>query len=197
MNSAARRARTSATLSGRAWIRSWPLNQAQRQPKTRRGDYLRLSRFLTWFRGTSAGSEAIFVKSERGCSVSCWRPVSWQRSTSRAPPACSKAIWVCFNYASSSGWSEVSDKMAGRPFLGDFQNPREEPERLYRHPGKRRLVEECQVVLVYAVQRAFGKRPLIVAIRQARPFRLPVPGGCARKSAQVQILLPRPFFSIN
>lgn len=71
----------------------------------------------------------------------------------------------------------MSDNSKSRPFLGNFGSPWEELERLYRHPGKRRLVEECEAVSVYAVQRAFGKKALIAAIRQARPFRLPVPGG--------------------
>ncbi len=71
----------------------------------------------------------------------------------------------------------MSDKMANRVFLGNLQSPWEESERLYPHRGKRRLVEECEAVSVYAVQRAFGKKVLIAAIRQARPFRLPVPGG--------------------
>jgi len=39
------------------------------------------------------------------------------------------------------------------------------------------LVEECQTISIYAVQRAFGKKPLIAAIRQARPFPLQVTGG--------------------
>lgn len=61
--------------------------------------------------------------------------------------------------------------------MGNFQNsPVGESERI-RCPGSRRLVEECEIVSVYAVQAAFGKRPLIDAIRQARPFRLPVSGG--------------------
>ncbi len=36
--------------------------------------------------------------------------------------------------------------------------------------------EECEAILVHAVQKAFGKKALIVAIRQGRPFR--PPGGC-------------------
>jgi hypothetical protein len=71
----------------------------------------------------------------------------------------------------------VSDTSQSRPFLGNFESSREQPERLHWHPYKRRLVEECEVVSVYAVQKAFGKKPLITAIRQARPFRLPVLGG--------------------
>lgn len=67
--------------------------------------------------------------------------------------------------------------MVGRQFLGNLESLGEQLERLYRHPCKRRLVEESEVVSVYAVQRAFGKKALIAAIRQARPFRLPVPGG--------------------
>lgn len=71
----------------------------------------------------------------------------------------------------------VSDKMTIGPISGNSWSPWNERDELSRPPGKRRLVEECEVVWVYAVQRAFGKKALIAAIRQARPFRLPVPGG--------------------
>ncbi len=50
-------------------------------------------------------------------------------------------------------------------------------KKLKPHQGKRRLVEECEAIWIYAVQRAFGKKVLMAAIRQARSFRLPVPGG--------------------
>jgi hypothetical protein len=53
----------------------------------------------------------------------------------------------------------------------------DEPGKEIRQAGKRRLVEECEKVAVGAVQRAFGKRILIEAIRRARPIRLPVLGG--------------------
>ncbi len=46
-----------------------------------------------------------------------------------------------------------------------------------RYPGKKRLVEECQIVWVYSLQKAFGKKSLIATIREARTFRVPVPGG--------------------
>jgi len=71
----------------------------------------------------------------------------------------------------------MSDKVGMRPILGNFQSPWKERDGLNRPPGKRRLVEECDAISVYAVQRAFGKKVLIAAIRQARPFRLPAPGG--------------------
>jgi hypothetical protein len=43
--------------------------------------------------------------------------------------------------------------------------------------GPHRLVEELEEVSIYAVQKAFGKKASIMAIRQARPVRLPVLGG--------------------
>jgi hypothetical protein len=39
------------------------------------------------------------------------------------------------------------------------------------------LVEESEIILVYALQRAFGKKALLAAMREARPFRVPVLGG--------------------
>jgi hypothetical protein len=45
------------------------------------------------------------------------------------------------------------------------------------YPGKRRLVEECELVAVNAVQKLLGKRVLIAAIRRAEPLSLPVRGG--------------------
>jgi len=64
-----------------------------------------------------------------------------------------------------------------RPILGNFESPWKERNGPNRPPGKRRLVEECEAIWIYAVQRAFGKKALIAAIRQNRPFRLPVHGG--------------------
>ena len=52
-----------------------------------------------------------------------------------------------------------------------------EPSALRPHPGKRRLVEECEAVAVNVVQRVFGREALIAAMRQAEPFPLPVLGG--------------------
>lgn len=72
---------------------------------------------------------------------------------------------------------DVSDKVLNRPVFGNFHDRRGNSEELSPHTGKRRLVEECESVWVYAVQRAFGKKGLISAIRQVRPFRLPVPSG--------------------
>lgn len=71
----------------------------------------------------------------------------------------------------------MSDKAAMRWIFGNLQSPWQEPQKLNPYPGRRRLVEECEVVSVHAVQRVFGKKGLIAAIRQARPFRLPILGG--------------------
>ena len=45
------------------------------------------------------------------------------------------------------------------------------------YPCKRRLVEECEAVSIHAVQAKWRKKALIMAIRQAHPLRLPLPGG--------------------
>jgi hypothetical protein len=44
-------------------------------------------------------------------------------------------------------------------------------------PGKRRLVEECEAVSVYALRRFLGKRAILSSIRAAKPLRLDVAGG--------------------
>ena len=56
-------------------------------------------------------------------------------------------------------------------------NYRYEPDKPRPYPGKRRLVEECEIVAVNAVQKLLGKRALIAAIRRAEPLSLPVLGG--------------------
>jgi hypothetical protein len=56
-------------------------------------------------------------------------------------------------------------------------NPCDEPGKEIRRFGKHRLVEECEEVAISAVQRAFGKNALLVAIRQNRPVLMPVLGG--------------------
>jgi hypothetical protein len=71
----------------------------------------------------------------------------------------------------------VSDNAVHRPISGNLQSPWESRDKVCGSSGKRRLVEECEAVWVYAVQRAFGKKALIATICQARPFQLPVPGG--------------------
>jgi hypothetical protein len=71
----------------------------------------------------------------------------------------------------------VSDRMPNRLFSGNPEERWETRERTSLGIPKRRLVEECEVVSVSAVQRACGKRPLIAAIRQARPFQIQIPGG--------------------
>ena len=38
------------------------------------------------------------------------------------------------------------------------------------YPGRRRLVEECEVVRVEAIQQAFGKKALLTAICQCLPL---------------------------
>jgi hypothetical protein len=67
----------------------------------------------------------------------------------------------------------MSDSFAKRMFLGNFVSLREAPDQSQR----KRLVEECEIVSVQGVQKAFGKKVLIAAIRDCRPLRLPIPGG--------------------
>lgn len=62
----------------------------------------------------------------------------------------------------------MSDNLRIRNLLGNSRSG---------YPGRRRLVEECEVVRIEVVQQAFGKKKLMETVRQARPFRLPVPGG--------------------
>jgi hypothetical protein len=68
----------------------------------------------------------------------------------------------------------VSDSFLNRLFSGNFKGMGEWQRRF---ECKRRLVEECEAVCVGAVQRAFGKRALLAATRECRPFRLPISGG--------------------
>jgi hypothetical protein len=72
--------------------------------------------------------------------------------------------------------------MTNQSFSGNPEERWETTESVNCVPGRRRLVEECQTISIYAVQRAFGKKPLIAAIRQARPFPLQVPGGLVEVS---------------
>ena len=67
--------------------------------------------------------------------------------------------------------------MTQPPFLSNFEEPREQREQANQYLGKRRLVEECQIIWVYALQQAVGKKTLVAAIREGRPFRVSVPGG--------------------
>jgi hypothetical protein len=68
--------------------------------------------------------------------------------------------------------------ISGGPMIsGNYMNSCDEPGKEIRRFGKHRLVEECEEVAISAVQRAFGKKTLLAAIRQARPVRLPVLGG--------------------
>ncbi|MCI0724348.1 MAG: hypothetical protein L0338_36095 [Acidobacteria bacterium] len=73
----------------------------------------------------------------------------------------------------------MSDILRIRPFAGNLDEGAGGRERTDAAPflGKRRLVEECEVISVWVVQRAFAKKVLIASIREARPFQLPVPGG--------------------
>jgi hypothetical protein len=70
----------------------------------------------------------------------------------------------------------VSDIFKTRSVLGNLEQ-REEPGREIRRRSPRRLVEECETISVHAVQNVFGKKALILSIRQARPLRLLVLGG--------------------
>lgn len=70
--------------------------------------------------------------------------------------------------------------MRNRLFFGNFTDrdtSRDTDGKILASPGKRRLVEECETIRVGAVQRAFGKKALLEAIRGAEPLRLPVLGG--------------------
>ena len=68
----------------------------------------------------------------------------------------------------------MSDGILRRFLSGKFGFPQRS---LDAPQPKRRLVEESEVIVIGAVQRVFGKKALIAAIRECRPFRLPVPGG--------------------
>lgn len=52
-----------------------------------------------------------------------------------------------------------------------------DPSEKSHFPGKRRLVEECECVSVFAVRREFGKKALLRTIRESKPLVLPVSGG--------------------
>ena len=67
--------------------------------------------------------------------------------------------------------------MRNRSIFGNFTGRDTGREQVARNPGKRRLVEECEIVRIEAVQRAFGKKALLEAIRRNEPFRVPVRGG--------------------
>jgi hypothetical protein len=71
----------------------------------------------------------------------------------------------------------VSDTFSYRSFPGNLQNVWDEPASQIRYRGPHRLVEECEAVSIRDVRRAFGKKALIITIRQARSLRLPVLGG--------------------
>ncbi len=68
--------------------------------------------------------------------------------------------------------------MTIRSILGNFGTGlNAENRQSIPYPGRRRLVEECETIWVYVLQRCFGKPALIAAIRKARPFRVPISGG--------------------
>ena len=46
-----------------------------------------------------------------------------------------------------------------------------------RNPGKRRLVEECECICVFALRRMYGKKALLSTIREGKPLLLPVSDG--------------------
>jgi hypothetical protein len=71
----------------------------------------------------------------------------------------------------------MSDKFQERLFSGNFKDPTMDAFQSDPFPGKRRLVEECELVSVFALQRFFGKKTLLSKIRAAEPFLLPVSGG--------------------
>ena len=62
-------------------------------------------------------------------------------------------------------------------FSSNLRNFNTGPTRAREHISRRRLVEECETIRIEAVQRAFVKRALMDAVRQARPFPLPAHGG--------------------
>jgi hypothetical protein len=73
----------------------------------------------------------------------------------------------------------MSDNFHLRFFLGDFaRSPKSKPI-LGHFQGKGPLVEECEVVLIGAIRRCFGKTMLIDLIRRRAPLELPLPGGSA------------------
>ncbi len=71
----------------------------------------------------------------------------------------------------------MSDGFGIRMTIGNSWSHIHHQEQSVRYHGRRRLVEECEIVRVEAVQRAFGRKALLAAIRQARPLRWPITGG--------------------
>jgi hypothetical protein len=71
----------------------------------------------------------------------------------------------------------VSDNFQVRPFPGYGQHANRHS--LAGMLPKRRLVEECEAVYIYAVQQVVGKKALLKAIRENRPLVLSIRGGPA------------------
>jgi hypothetical protein len=71
----------------------------------------------------------------------------------------------------------MSDNFRIRSISGEFRKAWAQRDDTTPQP-KKRLVEECEIIWVYALQKVFGKKALLAAIREARPFRVPVLGGC-------------------
>jgi hypothetical protein len=67
--------------------------------------------------------------------------------------------------------------MATRSSLGNFESEAQSALAATRFPGKRRLVEECEVVSVYAIRRFLGKKAILSSIKAAKPLRFDVSGG--------------------
>jgi len=61
--------------------------------------------------------------------------------------------------------------MESRFIPGNFGEPTGAGGSARLPTGQKRLVEECQVVSIYGLQRNLGKKPLIAAIRECRPLR--------------------------
>jgi len=67
--------------------------------------------------------------------------------------------------------------MVTRSASGKFESAVHDGRATNPFPGKRRLVEECEAISVYALRRFLGKKAILASIRAAKPLRLDISGG--------------------
>jgi hypothetical protein len=67
--------------------------------------------------------------------------------------------------------------MVARSASGNFETEAQNALAATRFPGKRRLVEECEIVSICALRRFLGKKVILSSIRAAKSLRLDVSGG--------------------
>ena len=92
--------------------------------------------------------------------------LSWWKDTSN-----------CGISPNSSEWQKAVRQDEKSKHFWQFHRPRHRQRDGCKHSLQAPLVEECEIVRIEAVQRAFGKKALLAAVRQAQSFRLPVVGG--------------------